>query len=148
MIAYAPDDHPVLEFFRGSAGKVIDQELYDNSVSMYHIPDVGRFLKVITPELHRRAAEAGASLPLELGLSVGDQRWMIHIEPKQSRIEHDKLSRSLFDAELVDARPPPDGARRDRRGLRGRWLRGVHQHRHRGRPDAVRASVDLAQPAR
>lgn len=93
VIAHAPADHPVLDFFRGSAGKVVDQDVYDNVSSMYHIPDVGRFLKRIVPELHRRTIEAGSPLPLELGLSVDDQRWMIHIEPKHSRIEPDKLSR-------------------------------------------------------
>jgi GNAT superfamily N-acetyltransferase len=104
VIAHAPSDHPVLDFFRGTAGKVIDQEQYDNVNSMYHIPDLGRFLKVILPELQRRANEAGASLPLELGLSVGDHRWMIHIEPKHLRIEPDKLSRrylSLSQSTLV-----------------------------------------------
>lgn len=93
VIAYAPSDHPVLEFFRGSAGKVIDQEQYDNSVSMYHIPDVGRFLKAILPELKRRVTEAEIALPVELGLSVDDHRWMIHIEGKHTRIEPAKLSR-------------------------------------------------------
>ncbi len=93
VIAYAPSDHPVLEFFRGAAGKVIDQELYDSVNSMYHIPDIGRFLKMIVPELHRRVVDAKIALPLELGLTVADQRWMIHIEAKHSRIEPDKLSR-------------------------------------------------------
>jgi hypothetical protein len=60
---------------------------------MYHIPDVGRVLNLILPELARRAREAEAALPLELGLTVGDERWMIHSNAKGSRIEKDKLSR-------------------------------------------------------
>jgi hypothetical protein len=62
---------------------------------MYHIPDVGRFLKAVLPELSRRAVEARAPLPLELGLTVGDRRWLLHVEQTaaRSRVEPDKLSR-------------------------------------------------------
>jgi len=93
VIVHAPADHPVLEAFRAASGKVIDQEEYDSTSSMYHIPDIDRFLEAILPELTRRATEAGTTLPLELGLTVGERRWLIHIEEKRSRIEHDKLSR-------------------------------------------------------
>ena len=34
---------------------------------MYHIPDLGRLLKCILPELIRRATTAGCALPVELG---------------------------------------------------------------------------------
>jgi GNAT superfamily N-acetyltransferase len=103
VIVHAPPDHPVLEVFRGS-GKVIDQDEYDGTASMYHIPDVDRFLTLALPELSRRAVESGASFPLELGLTVGERRWLVHIEPKRSRIEPDKLSRrhlTLSPATLV-----------------------------------------------
>ena len=60
---------------------------------MYHIPDVGRFLEAILPELELRTREAGATLPLELGLTVDDNRWMIHVGANGSRVEPDKLSR-------------------------------------------------------
>ncbi len=60
---------------------------------MYHIPDLGRFLNSILPELARRAAESGCPLPLELGISLDDERWLIHVEGKNSRVEPEKLSR-------------------------------------------------------
>ena len=47
---------------------------------------------------------AGSTLPLELGLTVGDRRWLLHIEAKGSRVEPDKLSRrhlNLTPAALV-----------------------------------------------
>ena len=44
VIVHAPADHPVLEAFRQASGKVIDQEEWEGTTSMYHIPDVGRFL--------------------------------------------------------------------------------------------------------
>jgi Sterol carrier protein domain len=47
----------------------------------------------VLPELTRRAVESGASLPIELGLSAGDERWLIHADAKNSRVEPDKLSR-------------------------------------------------------
>lgn len=95
VVVYAPSDHPVLDVFRASSGKVVDQDEYEGTCSMYHIPDVERFLKAILPELSRRAVEAGATFPVELGLTVSDRRWMLHVEssPARSRVEPDKLSR-------------------------------------------------------
>jgi len=93
VTVYAPSNHPVMEIIRGSSGRVIDQEAYDGTVSMYHIPDLGQFLRAILPELSRRAIESGVTLPLELGLCAGDERWLIHAGAKDARIERDKLSR-------------------------------------------------------
>ncbi len=89
----APIGHPVLDACRSASGRVFDQDSVDGMGSMYHIPDVGRFLKAILPELNNRAVEAGVSLPLELGVTADDHRWLIHIDGKSSRIEPDKLSR-------------------------------------------------------
>jgi hypothetical protein len=83
----------VMETIRTCNGRIIDQDAYDGTVSMYHIPDLGRFLKGILPELSRRAIESGTTLPLELGLSAGDERWLIHANSKNAGIEPDKLSR-------------------------------------------------------
>ncbi|WP_406699771.1 GNAT family N-acetyltransferase [Singulisphaera sp. Ch08] len=93
VIVHAPVDHPVLEAFRAASGKVIDQEEYEGTCSMYHIPSIDHFLELILPELARRAEQAGATGPLELGMTVGDRRWLVHIEGKKSRVEPDKLSR-------------------------------------------------------
>ncbi len=90
---YAPSHHPVMDVVRTSSGRIIDQEAYDGTVSMYHIPHVGRFLQAILPELSGRAIESGVPLPLELGISSGDERWLIHAGAKNARIEADKLSR-------------------------------------------------------
>jgi predicted N-acetyltransferase YhbS len=103
VIVHAPVDHPVMDVFR-SAGKVIDQEEFEGTTSMYHIPDPGRLLHSILPELARRAQGAGGPLPLELGLTVSDRRWLLHLEANRSRIEPDKLSRrhlTLTPAALV-----------------------------------------------
>ncbi len=51
VIVHAPAEHPVLEAFRAASGRVIDQEEYEGTCSMYHIPDIDRFLKAILPEL-------------------------------------------------------------------------------------------------
>jgi predicted N-acetyltransferase YhbS len=103
VIVHAPVDHPVMDIFRAS-GKVIDQEDYEGTSSMYHIPDTDRFLQSILPELARRGGQAGVPLPLELGLTVADRRWLLHIDGNRSRIEPDKLSRrhlTLSPAALV-----------------------------------------------
>ncbi len=93
VIVHAPSDHPVMEAIRESSGRVVDAEEYEGSSSLYHVPDVGGFLQAIGPELLRRATDAGASIPLELGLVVGEGRWLIHLDGKSTRIEPDKLSR-------------------------------------------------------
>jgi predicted N-acetyltransferase YhbS len=90
---YAPSDHPLIDVVRASSGRIVDQDSYEGTVSMYQLPDLGRFLKCILPELTRRAAESGIALPLELGISMDDERWLIHIHGKKSYIEPEKLSR-------------------------------------------------------
>ncbi len=93
VTVYSPSDHAVMDVIRTSSGRIIDQETYDGTASMYHIPDLGKFLKAILPELARRAVESGASLPVELGICVDDERWLIHVDGKDSRVEPEKLSR-------------------------------------------------------
>jgi ribosomal protein S18 acetylase RimI-like enzyme len=93
VTVYAPSNHPVMDVVRSSSGRIVDQESYDGTVSMYHVPDPGQFLKAILPELARRASESGAVLPLELGICASDERWLIHVDGKDSRIEREKLSR-------------------------------------------------------
>jgi hypothetical protein len=104
VIVHAPIDHPVLDAFRVASGKIIDQDEYDGTSSMYHIPSIDRFLEAILPELIQRTLRSGASLPLELGLTVGERRWLLHIEKKAARVEPDRLSRrhlTLTPAALV-----------------------------------------------
>lgn len=95
VIIHAPADHPVLEEVRAGSGKIIDAEFWENSASMYHIPDPEAFLTAILPELARRARESGATLPIELGLTVEDRRFLVHVgaKEKEARVEADKLSR-------------------------------------------------------
>lgn len=93
VVIHAPVDHPVLDAVRAASGRVIDQDEYDGTASMYHVPNLDLCLESILPELSRRAVDAGAALPLELGLTVGDRRWLLHVEASRSRVEPDKLSR-------------------------------------------------------
>ena len=93
VIVHAPLDHPVIEAFKQASGKVLDQEEWDGQTSMYHIPNLEKFLGAALPELAARATASGMPQPIELGLTVGDRRWMLHIEGDKSRFEPDKLSR-------------------------------------------------------
>ncbi len=93
VIVHAPIDHPAMEAIRQASGKVVDQEDYEGTTSMYHIPALERFLAGALPELARRATAAGMTQPIELGLTVGDRRWLLHVEAERSRVEPDKLSR-------------------------------------------------------
>ncbi|GAC1463555.1 MAG: hypothetical protein NVSMB9_01160 [Isosphaeraceae bacterium] len=95
VIAYGPSTHPVFEAFLAASGRIVDQDEFEGASSMYHIPDPEKFLKAILPELSRQAGEAGAAFPVELGLTVDDRRFLLHVEaaPSRSRVEPDKLSR-------------------------------------------------------
>ena len=93
VLVHAPPDHPVIDAFRAASGKVIDQEEWEGSTSMYHIPNLEKFLAAALPELAKRVEAAGVSQPVELGLTVGDRRWLLHIDGGASRFEPDKLSR-------------------------------------------------------
>ncbi len=93
VVIHAPNDHPALDEVRQAAGRVIDNEEWEGTASMYHIPDPGRFLETILPELARRAGEAPGAAPIELGLTVEDRRYLLHVDGVGSRVEPDKLSR-------------------------------------------------------
>ncbi len=86
VTVHAPADHAVIEVVREASGRIFDQDAHDGTVSMYHIPDLGPFLKCIVPELARRASEAGSPLPLELGICLDDRRWLIHVDAKHSYV--------------------------------------------------------------
>jgi predicted N-acetyltransferase YhbS len=104
VVVHAPIDHPVMEAVAASSGRIVDEESWEGVCSMYHVADVGRLLRGILPELSRRAVEARAALPIELGLTVGDSRWLLHVEAKGGTVEPDKLSRrhlTLSQAALV-----------------------------------------------
>lgn len=93
VIVSAPPDHPVMSKAAAPPGRLVDQDDYDNTASMYHITDLGKFLNCVLPELARRARESGATLPVELGVTGDDARHLIHVDRKTAHVEPDKLSR-------------------------------------------------------
>ena len=93
VIVHAPVGHPVIDAILQASGKVIDLDEVEGATSMYHIPSLERFLTSTMPELEARALTSGMPGPLELGVTVGDRRWLLHVEPGKSRVEPDKLSR-------------------------------------------------------
>jgi hypothetical protein len=93
VVLHAPSDHPAIEAVRLAGGRVIDQEDWEGTCTMYHIPDPDRLLRAILPELARRARATKFTWPLELGLAIDDRRWLLHIDARSARIEPDKLSR-------------------------------------------------------
>ena len=93
VTVYAPSDHPVIETVRTASGRIIDQDAYEGTVSMYHIPDLGRFLRCICRNWPAGRPSRGARFPWSWGSAEDDERWLIHIDGKNSRVEPEKLSR-------------------------------------------------------
>ncbi|CAN5910533.1 hypothetical protein BH23PLA1_BH23PLA1_17290 [soil metagenome] len=95
VLVHAPIDHPAMKSIGQFKGTIINQEEHEGSISMYHIPDADRFLTAALPELSARAVASGGPLPVELGVTVGDRRWLIQAgnSPETSRIEPDRLGR-------------------------------------------------------
>ena len=93
VIVHAPPDHPVIEAIRQASGKMTDLDDADGSAMMYHIPSLERFLHAAMPELVARMEASTTAGPIELGFTVGDRRWLIHVERDKPRVEPDKLSR-------------------------------------------------------
>lgn len=95
VILHAPSDHPAMELFRQARGTILDGDDLEGSSSMYHITDTGKFLNAVLPELARRVELSGATAPVELGLQVGDAKWLVKAgaSKAKSSVEPDKLGR-------------------------------------------------------
>ena len=125
VTVHAPADHPVIEAFRGASGRIIDQESYERPVSMYHIPDLGRFLKCILPELSRRARPSGLCAAPGAGHYHGRPPLADPCRGQEhSRVEPDKLSRRHLTLSPPTLVRLADGPHQRRcRGQRGRLRR-------------------------
>jgi hypothetical protein len=73
---------------------IIDADELEGAASMYRAPDPDRLLRAILPELSRRVADADSG-PVEIGLTVDDRRFLLHVEgaKTRSKVEPDRLGR-------------------------------------------------------
>lgn len=94
VIIHAPLAHPAMQSVRDSNGTVVNQERWDGEVSMVNVPDHARLLNLMLPEFARRARAARVALPLDLGLVVGEQRWLLHVaQSRSTKLEPDRVGR-------------------------------------------------------
>ena len=147
VIIYAPSNHPVMEVIRGSSGRIIDQDAYDGTVSMYHIPDLGRFLQAVLPELSRRGVRVGGPVAAGAG---GVRRRPALADPRRRQECPNRAGEAqpaVSDAEPLGPGAAADGAQRDRCRLGGGGVRRLDQHGDRRDPHPLPSDGDLAQPA-
>ena len=91
---HAPPEHPVLDIVREVGGKALDEEESEGSVSLYHVANPQAMLTALIPEFRRRISQSKLTLPLNLGLSVGDQKLLIDFtSPTAATVELDRLGR-------------------------------------------------------
>ena len=94
VIIHAPGDHPVMSIVREAGGSIVNQEQWEGEISMVNVPDHARLLNMMLPEFARRARAAKVTLPLELGLVMGEQRWLLHVATSRAtKLEPDRVGR-------------------------------------------------------
>ena len=123
VIVHAPIDHPVIETFRRIKGKVIDAEELEGTTSMYHVPDPERFLRADPAGALADGSPRPTPGPVELGLTVDDRRWLLHVEAAKGprKVEPDRLGRRHLTLIRRRLRPAGHGPHRPRPpGRRGR----------------------------
>jgi GNAT superfamily N-acetyltransferase len=91
---HAPPEHPALEIVREVGGKVLEEEESEGAVSLYHVPHPEALVTSLLPDMLQRVRQAKLTLPLDLGLSVGDRKLLVHlINARSSRVDTDRLGR-------------------------------------------------------
>jgi hypothetical protein len=94
VIVHAPIGDAAMNLVREAGGTVVNQEQWDGEFSMVYLPDPARLLNLMLPEFARRARAARVTLPLELGLVVGEQRWLLHVATSRAtKLEPDRVGR-------------------------------------------------------
>jgi predicted N-acetyltransferase YhbS len=92
VVINIPPGHPALPIVLAGGGRYIDSEVHEGSASMYTAPDPAGLLRAVGPELAARV-KAHGELPIELGLQIGDDRLLLHVDRKGAKVDHDRLSR-------------------------------------------------------
>ena len=91
---HAPPGHPALEVVRDVGGKALDEEESEGEVSLYHIPSAQALLTALMPDFLERLRHTKQSYPLNLGLTVGDQKLLIEFASAESgTVELERVGR-------------------------------------------------------
>jgi predicted N-acetyltransferase YhbS len=94
VIVHAPLSHPALTIIGEAGGSVSSLDAWEGEVSLVNVPEPVRLMNMMLPEFARRARAARVALPLELGIVVGDQRWMLHVaQSRATKLESERVGR-------------------------------------------------------
>ena len=151
MIAYAPADHPVARRLpRRPRARSSTRTSTRGRARCTTSPTPSGSSRRSSPSCRGGPSSRACALPLELGLTVGDRRWLLHVEgaASRSRVEPDKLSRrhlTLSPAAFVRLAMGHTGI--DRASAEDGFESSTGTA-HRRRPRPLPAPPDLAEPAR
>jgi predicted acetyltransferase len=93
---HAPPDDPLLEIFKIAGGTFEYAESSQGEVNMAKLMNPAAFLKMLCPELHRRAEAASLERPCELGLLVDGEKYRLVISRRSVKFGRHKIGRSYL----------------------------------------------------
>lgn len=96
VVLHAPPHDPLYKLFELAGGSLYQHEAHQGEVFMAKLLDPLGFLRALTPELHRRADEAGLPRPCELGLLVEGQKYCVTLTRRSAKIGVKKIGRSYL----------------------------------------------------
>lgn len=92
----APND-PLHRVFKAAGGKQNYHESEAGEVWMVKVFDPIALLGTISSQVHRRAKDAGMTVPVELGVLLDGKKFTISIRQRVARLERGKLGRSYLE---------------------------------------------------
>jgi predicted N-acetyltransferase YhbS len=90
----APPGRSVHAILANARDHSLSRDSGSGAAVLASVLDVGEFLQQCGDELHRRARGAGQSLPCELGLRVGNDRYVVAVNRNGTQVREGKPGRS------------------------------------------------------
>ncbi|MBI2823825.1 MAG: GNAT family N-acetyltransferase [Planctomycetia bacterium] len=93
---HAPPDDPLFEIFEIAGGTLQCSESNQGEVFMVRLTNPAAMLRLLCPELHRRADVAGLARPCELGMLVDGEKYRLAISRRSVKAGRHKIGRSYL----------------------------------------------------
>ncbi len=92
----APPSDPLHRFVAAADGQFHHREMEDREVYMVKRPEVAGLARSLAPLWESRLRESGSSRPCELGLHVGEQKYLLTVNRRGVRMTTGRLGRNYI----------------------------------------------------